>query len=206
MPSMSNKHRQNFVNRSKNTSESISSERKEILFYKMAENSWNWLSFFIGFLVGLIVISLLVWIFYITRTLFFSHCASQQRICVSSDYYNNPGIALEEGAVLENILFVQDGKLIYKRFQKNSTCTPSTDQEVVIRRPQQCAFITDSGTYNGRNFSFGSEKYSFTDSSGNKVNVVSSSNCVPVSSTGNVVKSGTPLAQWEEEPLLIITE
>lgn len=170
----------------------------------MEQNSWNWLSFFIGFLVGIIILSLLVWIFYITRTLFFSHCATQQRICVSSDYYNNPGVALDEGANLEDILFVQGDKLVYKRYQKNSTCTPSIDQEITIRRPQQCAFITSSGTYNGSNYSFGSERYSFTASSGEKINVVSSDNCVPISSTGNVVKSGTPLAVWNADPLVIV--
>jgi len=154
--------------------------------------------FFIGFIFGLIIMIIIVWILYATRTFIFSNCPVGQRTCSSADYYNDPGDALAHGSSLNDILFINDNVMYYKRVPKISTCTPGSNQTVVITNPQFCFFTESSEGIGatGRNYVFNNPNYDVTF--GNTATVVTTiGNCIP----GNTAISGSILLEWDPNPL-----
>jgi hypothetical protein len=161
-------------------------------------------SFSIGILLGLLIMLVLVWIAYNSRIFVFTYCPTSTPTCSASDYFNDPGEALAHGANIDDILFLNDKNiLLYKRVPNTTTCTPGPNQIVPVPHPEFCSFsgsglsgitgtrvsIHDLNTYN-------------INVPGRKSTVLSRENCVP--DTGQFVTSGIPLIQWSTAPLLVL--
>lgn len=159
-------------------------------------------SIIIGMLLGAIIVIILFWLLTWSRSFVYSTCPNNLVYCIGTDYFQNPGDAIAEGANVNDILFVQNGVLYYKRIPSNTNCVPnSVTQTVPIPFPEYCSFTMTSGqfpgTYTGKNDQFNSPKYTFSLPDTSVVTVLSSKNCVPVTSSPTGVTSGTPLAQWD---------
>jgi len=157
---------------------------------------WDWISFLIGVIIGIIVIVILVWIAYQTRILIFSNCPTETRQCVSSDYFNDPGDALANGANLNEILFIVDNEMMYRRFKKVGTCVPGSDQVVVITNPQYCLFTIDSEQVEGKSISFNNFNYTIPSGTTSEI-ITTSGDCVPT----NIATSGTIELKWDPNPI-----
>lgn len=157
---------------------------------------FSWISFFIGLLVGMIIILVIIWITYATKTFLFSYCAGNPTFCKGDDYYNDPGDALTQGAQLDDILFLNDiNEMFYRRLPRNSSCAPTNDQTVVIDNPQYCNFTGPSGTVEGKSLQFNTPIYRLPNGS----TITSDGNCVP--SGGSGFTSGVPELKWDPNPL-----
>lgn len=152
-------------------------------------------TFATGILLGMILMYILIWILYSTRTFIFSYCASGTRPCAGADYYNDPGKALAEDSQLDpsQILFLNDeGELYYKRVPFSSDCVPESNQLMYIRNPQYCLFETSSGaTGVWKQIQFGSNTYQAV---GGTAMAKSDANCQP--NPGQTVTSGSTLLRW----------
>lgn len=138
----------------------------------------------------------ITWSAYSTRTFIFTNCLNGELQCLAKNYYADPGQAMqEEGATPENILHVTGGKLYYRRVRKDN-CRPGDNQEVHIKYPQVCEFKNENGTtFRAMNTYLNSPYYTATVN-GMNVDVTSSGNCDPMSSSvGNVV-SGIIIPTW----------
>ena len=160
------------------------------------------ISLVIGLIIGMIIMLIIVWLIAASNSFIFSHCPSTFVSCVGTDYFQNPGDAIAEGASASNILFIQNGVLYYKRVPDNTNCVPNSEtQTVPIPFPEYCSFDVTSGlysgnSYTGKNSAFNSPKYSFSLPDGSLVTVLSGKNCVPITSSPAIVTAGTPVAQW----------
>lgn len=152
-------------------------------------------SFFIGFLIGLILMLLLVWISWFTRTGAFVNCPVQVRPCTGEDYYNDPGEAIANaGVTAGQILFIVDGKMYYKRVPKNGTCAPEGNQVVRIAYPQYCKFSgTGIAGVTGIDRYFNANLYD-TTTAPPFYPVTTDQNCTPKS--GQIVTEGIPILEW----------
>ena len=186
---------------------------------------WDIRSFIAGILVGMIIILLIMWILYITRSFVFYTCPRQTTPCQSDNYIQNPSIPLASGVNINDILFITDQPpasptlfpitppsspqqpqpdtlptMTYKQVKKDK-CNPlSSDQAIVIEYPQYCNFTSSDGnTYLGKNLRFGSSTYTFLDENNNIVYVVvnQGGQCQPISSINNSVKNGVPVLKWD---------
>lgn len=158
--------------------------------------SWNWISFIIGFLFGLLAMTILVWIAYTVKTLAFAYCPSQQKACYSADYFNDPGDALANGANVADILYLNNGQMQYRRVKRISECAPQTDQTVTITNPQICLFNMAGQDRLGKSIGFNNNRYLVND--GNVTQIIdTTSNCNPT----NVGISGRPVLAWEPSNL-----
>lgn len=170
------------------------------LFFRLEKDMavWDFTSFVIGLLIGMIIMILLVWIAYYTRTFLFTSCPTSTPACAGADYYNNPGDALANGANINDILFLNDQNvMLYKRVPRVSGCTPESNQVVEIQYPQYCSFTTAEGTTEtGKALQYNSPMYAV---SGVKNPIITSGNCVPAPGTGAV--SGVPLLRWDPNPI-----
>jgi hypothetical protein len=159
---------------------------------------WDWIAFVVGFLIGLVFMILLTWILYVTRSYIYSNCPDTQRTCRGDDYYADPGVALSNGAVLDEILMINDQeKMYYKRYPRTGTCTPGNNQVVQIQQPEFCTFTLTSGQeLVGENQFFGSNIY--TVFNGTEVITVKTTNsCRPDSSIPpDLINRGVPLLAW----------
>lgn len=162
--------------------------------------SFDFISFIIGLLLGAIIMLVLVWIAYYTRTFLFTYCPTQARACNGPDYYNNPGEALANGANIDDILFLNDqDEMFYKRVPKTTNCVPESNQTVHILYPQYCQFSDNSGlsgTY--RSYSFGSNIYKPANGLPGPT-ITTSGNCDP---TPGIYIEGIPLLKWDPSPIL----
>lgn len=163
---------------------------------------WDATSMVIGLLLGLIIAIIIFWILTWSRVFLYSTCPNGLVSCIGTDYFQNPGDAIAEGANVNDILFVQNGVLYYKRVPSNTNCVPnSTTQTVPVPFPEYCSFNVTSGAYpgayTGKNNQFNSPKYAFSLPDSSTVTVLAGNNCAPLNSSPNVVTSGTPLAQWD---------
>src|SRR5437763_876523 len=110
---------------------------------------FDFTSFSIGLLLGMIILLTLVWIAYFTRSFLFTYCATQARACGGADYYNDPGDALAHDSSLtaSDILFLNESdELFYKRVPRNTDCVPESNQTVYIKFPQYCSFTDSTGS------------------------------------------------------------
>lgn len=98
-------------------------------------------SFTFGLIFGIVIILIIFIILYVFRGLFFSEIPTNYTTCTSNEYYNDPAIALAKTGVHANdILYVQNGQLFYKRVPITRSCVPGTDQTILINYPQYCLF------------------------------------------------------------------
>lgn len=148
-------------------------------------------SLVLGILIGILILLIIVYICYLTNVWLFTYCANtQNNQCVNSDYYNNPSEAIAAGANINDILFIKDDIMYYKRVPKNPNCFPGSDQTVEITNPQYCDFkYQDDSVVEMRNTFFESYDY-FHDNQ----NVETVGNCVP--NANSLAKSGTPVLKW----------
>lgn len=160
--------------------------------------SFDFTSFIIGVLIGMIILLLLVWIAYYTRIFLFTNCATSTPACAGADYYNDPGDALANGANINDILFLNDeNEMLYKRIPRVRNCVPESNQIVQIQFPQYCSFTTaDNTTEVGKSLQFNSPIYII---SGVPNPVVTTGNCEPAPGTGAV--SGVPILRWDPNPI-----
>jgi len=162
--------------------------------------SFDFISFVIGLLLGAIIMLLLVWIAYFTRSFLFTYCPTQARACSGADYYNNPGDALANGANINDILFLNDqDQMYYNRVPRTTSCVPESNQIVHIVYPQYCSFSTTggvSGTW--KETAFNSNIY--TPSNGVPgPTITTSGDCDPA--PGSPVDSGVPILRWDTNPI-----
>lgn len=141
------------------------------------------LSILLGLVTGMLIMLLLVWAAYASRTVVFSRCALEVKPCTSAEYINDPGEAIARGHTSN--LFVGDGKLYYKRALSGSgqQCHPDVDQTVHIHYPRVCNFGTRRGVLQGQG--------RYLTETGQTVDALP--NCVSLT-TG--VPNGTPVAEW----------
>lgn len=160
---------------------------------------FDFISLVIGLLLGMIVMLLLVWIAYFSRSFIFSYCPTSGVPCSGKDYYNDPGNALGNNPQLtaSDILFLNsNNEMFYNRVPKTSNCTPESNQVVQIVYPQYCSFKNSSGsTGTWRETFFNSNVY--LSSAG--VTLTTIGNCDPA--PGSPVVSGIPLVQWDASPV-----
>lgn len=157
---------------------------------------FDFISFIIGLLLGMILLLLLVWMAYYERWFMFAYCPSQARYCGGADYYNNPGDAITNGSNINDILFLNDsGELVYQRVPRVTTCIPDHGQTVVVKYPQYCSF-SDGGTDSvWRETAFNSNVYTSQD--GTIGNLTTTGNCQPTPGQTPAMISGTPVIKWE---------
>jgi hypothetical protein len=158
---------------------------------------WSWPIGLIGLILGMLIVILFVWIFYVTRTFIFSYCAGTQPPCFAEDYYANPGEAIANGAKLEDILFIKDDQLLYKRVPKRA-CVPGDNQTVVIENPEYCIFHgADNIDYTVKSQALNASDYMFRNMSGVDISVNTSGDCIPRTSTNSFVTRGTVSTRWD---------
>lgn len=180
---------------------------------------WDAVSLIVGMVIGAIIVIIIFWATYHTRTLIYTTCPADTPVCLYQDYWNDPGNALSQNTNLSpsDILYLDSGTMKYKRVAKTSTCVPSaTTQTVTIENPEYCSFTTSSSaTFTGKNERFESPFYNGKLSDGTLVNVLSRGNCQPLRSETNpcpdlatcdIVVSGTPLIQWDPNTSLTETK
>lgn len=149
-------------------------------------------SFFVGFIVGIILAILIVWLMYAMRWGFFAHCAASTPVCKNSQYINNPGVAETNGYPASETLTVINGKLNYKR-PTTDNCTPGANQVVVIPFPQYCQFESSGTLYQARiSGPVGDKQANYVATSSSRT-FTSAANCTPI--TG--ATSGVPLPLWD---------
>lgn len=159
-------------------------------------------SFFIGLVLGMIIMMIIVWLCYDTRTFIFEFCPHETPACLANDYFNNPGEALAHDPQLtpSDILYLNnDDELMYIRVQKNFSCVPEKNQTIQMIYPQYCSFSGTGGisaTY--KQTFFGSDIYQPQGNPGSTVR--SNANCKPVSGSG--FTDGIPLVQWDKSPIV----
>jgi hypothetical protein len=163
--------------------------------------NFDFASFIIGLILGMIIMLILVWIAYFTRSFLFTYCPTQARPCAGADYYNDPGDALANNPqiTVSEILFLNDqDEMFYRRVPKTSDCTPEGNQIVHMVYPQYCSFTgTGGSTGTWRETAFNSNIYQPDGFSG--ATIVSAGNCTP--SPGAPLSSGVPLLEWDPNPL-----
>lgn len=109
---------------------------------------WSTESFIVGLMLGIIIMFLIMWLTYNSRTFIFSYCPTSKPICTFDQYINDPGVALATGAKIEDILHINsDEKMYYRRERASPNCIPKgVDQVIEIAHPQFCHFYFPDGT------------------------------------------------------------
>lgn len=152
-----------------------------------------WVMLLVGVIIGAIIMVLIGWILYATRSFAYSHCPVSTPVCKADDYYNDPGDALAHGANINNILFLNDiSQMLYKRVVRNNNCVPGSDQIIKIQYPQYCAFNGTAGKLEGKQISPGSSSYNILTHG--QVDTIGS--CVPSIQTP-VIHDGIPELKWD---------
>jgi len=156
---------------------------------------FDFLSIFIGVVLGMIIILIIVWIAYYSKTFIFSYCASTTRPCGFADYYNDPGVALAQNINLtpEDILFVKDDEMFYNRVLKNTDCAPQSNKITYIKYPQYCEFSSNSSSGTWRQTALFSNLYKPVGFTG--PTITTSGNCQPNPGTG--FTEGIPIIRWD---------
>ena len=158
-------------------------------------------SFMIGFLLGLIIMLLLVWIAYFTRTFIFTFCPTQARPCGGADYFNDPGDALAHNPqiTVADILFLNDeNKMFYRRVPRSTDCVPESNQLVYMMFPQYCSFSSTGGTAGiWKETAFNSNVYRPDGFPGPTLTTEGDCNPTP----GSSVADGVPLLRWDPNPI-----
>lgn len=156
------------------------------------KTTWSWIPFVVGLMIGMIVILIIIWALYVSRVFMFTYCPKSYPNCAGGDYFNNPSDALDNGSNIDDILFIREGKLFYKRQPRTSQCVPEINQVKHIKNPQYCLFTTNDGqVFQGRSESLNSSLYNL----GNGMSVITQGDCHPVTPQNFV--SGIPQLKWD---------
>ncbi len=160
---------------------------------------FEFISFILGFLLGMIIFLLFIWISYYTRTFLFTYCPTQSRPCGGADFYSDPGDALINNPQMgaDDILFLNDSnEMFYKRVPKNTDCVPEHNQIVYIKYPQYCNFVVENGAAGiWKETAFNSNIYRSENPM--DTDIVTEGNCIPISNG----MSGNPVIKWDTNPL-----
>lgn len=153
---------------------------------------WNWIIFFIGFIVAILLIILIIGILYYIKSFPFQYCSTPPT-CVDGQYFNTPKEQEEAGGDPKNFLFIENGVLYFKRYAKVLGCIPSSSiQTIIIENPDKCKFVLNDKTeVIATNRSFNSEIYEIPVDNGEKIIVRSKGNCIPMQSQPSIVESGS---------------
>lgn len=159
---------------------------------------FDWFSLVIGILIGAIIMTIIFWIAYATRTFVYAYCPTRTPTCTLTDYHNNPGDALANGADLRDILSLnQSNQLIYNRVAANRSCTPGRNQEVPVIYPQFCSFTIDGRQVVGKVVQLGSSTYYINNES---QIIATEGHCIP--QYDSIADDGIPLIRWDPSPLI----
>jgi hypothetical protein len=163
-------------------------------------NDYGWAIFAVGFLLGVILTLIFVWITYATRTFIFTNCVTSTPPCLGADYYNDPGEAIAHGYKANEILQIDMDIMYYKRVQKVRDCVPENNQTIHIEFPQYCTMNNADHSIEGtwKQTIYGSNIYEPVGFSGQTV--TTNGNCVPM--VGYSVTQGVPQLKWDPTPSL----
>lgn len=151
---------------------------------------WSWPSFAIGLVVGILIVVLLLWLAFLTRVFVFRYTPRSFPTCGATDYFNDPKDATELGGREEDMLFVSEGILLYRRKQANTRCVPGADQVVSIPQPPVCSFLDGEG----QEFIGYLEDGRYKVPTGDGVlSIKSSRHCRPDRDENSPFSTGTPL-------------
>jgi hypothetical protein len=159
-------------------------------------------AFLIGLFSGMLLLVLIIWILFETRTFIFSVCAKKNKGCTSKDYFNDPGEALANHQDInsEKILFEgKNGHLYYNRVARDAqACFPEADRVVEIAYPQYCEFFDKKKKSLGlwKQTSYNSNIYF---SKGYAEKVTTEGACQPKESS--LAYSGKISLRWDKNPL-----
>ncbi len=148
----------------------------------------------------MIIMLLIVWICYLSRSFLFSYCADNPPYCAGSDYYNDPGDALanDPNINVSDILYLNDeNQMFYRRVPNTTDCVVENNQIVYIQYPQYCSFNNIGGealTY--KETAFNSNIYLTANGT---QGITTSGDCNP--EPGQSMTNGVPLLQWSPNPL-----
>lgn len=158
--------------------------------------------FLIGLIIGMIILIIIVTILYATRVLWFSDCKIDNSTCTRQDYYNSPEIALQNGENVNGNLFLNNIEnttaLFFTRIQKDSDCTPGTNQAILVPFPQQCMLTTNGNNQMVYRRTARPDDKSLTleYSNTNLASLVDlGPNCTPSPTSG--FTSGVPIPRWD---------
>jgi hypothetical protein len=141
-----------------------------------------------AFLLGLIVMFVLLYLLFYTKTFIYTYCANTQRLCYKNDYLNDPTQALEQGYSLDSILYIQNDKMFYHR-PHVTNCSP--DGSIIqIQNPQQCLFSSSNGNVAGHSLQFNSTSYLLS----NGITLTDVNGCIPKDNT--TYTDGIPILAW----------
>lgn len=168
---------------------------------------WDTNSAVVGIFIGFVILFLLLWLAYVTRSFIFAGTPVFYPECRSSNYFNDPSGAIGDGYSVSDILSIVDeddvDKMYYQRVPKD-LCVPGPNQTVHIRHPQYCEFTAVQGdqsfTFTGKNTFFESPFYiSQTEVNGVKIDIYTGQNCIPQTNTHPdvLVTDGKPLLMWD---------
>jgi hypothetical protein len=179
----------------------------EILMGNVKYN-FHFISFIIGLLLGMIMMLIIIWISYYTRTFLFTYCSTQAVKCGLSDYFINPGNALAfagmvglPGLTASDILFVEtdkngDEKMYYDVVAKSNSCV-SQKHVRYIPYPQYCTFFDkdgNSGTYKKNLFNL----YALNGEQGVR-GIPALVDCQPI--PADEFTGGEILIKWDPNPI-----
>lgn len=160
------------------------------------------ISFVVGLLVGMIIMLLIIWILYATRSFLFTYCPTQARVCGGADYYSDPSDALANDSKLTvgEILFLNDNnEMFYRRVPKSTDCVPAANDLVYMKYPQYCTFTNINGN---------TGTYKETAFNSNLYKLVGDSTAQPFTTEGNCdptpqqsIISGNPQLKWDPNPI-----
>lgn len=162
--------------------------------------SFDFIAFILGFLLGAIVLLIIIWAAYYTRSFLFTYCPTQTRACGAADFFSDPGNALANDINLTpaDILFLNNNEMFYKRVPRVTNCVPESNQTIYIKFPQYCSFSSATGsTGTWRETASNSNIYNPDGFVG--PTITTDGNCTPV--TGSPVTSGIPLIRWDANPI-----
>lgn len=152
----------------------------------------DWLLFIIGFLVGLVIMLILLWLVYGNRLFFFAYCPYEKRLCGAQDYHSTPEQAIASGYNADDIILKSGENLIYRRQLKDNTCIPARDQDIRVSYPQYCSLrLPDGSNIEVHNTSPGSSEYLSDDGR----TFILGENCSSLGGSRGLV-SGSPIAKW----------
>lgn len=160
----------------------------------------DFVSFMIGLLLGMVMMLLLVWIAYLSRSFLFTYCAKGAPRCAGNDYFNDPGDALanEPQVKVSEILYLNDNnQMFYRRVPRTTNCVTESNQIVHMKYPQYCSFSGTGVTGTWKETAFNSNIYKPVNGQGETV--TTTGNCEP--EEGHEVTQGVPLLRWDPNPI-----
>lgn len=145
------------------------------------------ISTILGVIMGMIIMLSIVWVAYAGNFFVFSYCATVTPYCMESDYINEVDEAIKKGFKKEDILFIKNNELYFKRPKKTRQCVPTHDRTLKLDKPETCIFRIDGNEYVGNQIFMGSSIYRvFVE--GKEFKIPTSESCKPI----EIAENGYP--------------